>query len=140
MNPASVDFIYFAVIVAVYTVLLMAVLLALVFKGKAMLDGAIGWARRTFTAAGDGCIDCNRWSLPVACISCGRTRLLTATKTIATSGATAASIAHARAMRDTERRRFGIGPDGHAVSVEERRRRDALAALDELDPRWEATH
>jgi hypothetical protein len=100
---------------------------------RALIASVTGWFRRTFTSAGDSCIDCARWSLPVACLSCGRTRILTATKTIATNGQTAASIAHARATRDAERRRFGFGTDGRAVSIEERRRRDALTAFDEMD-------
>lgn len=81
------------------------------------------WRRRTFTTAGDECVDCRRWQLPVACLSCGRTRVLTATQTIPTDGRAAAAIATARARREADRR-VGAG--------EEQRRRAAIA-FDEID-------
>jgi hypothetical protein len=124
----------FMVIVSAWSIALMAIFLVMVTKGPRMIDALIAWGRRTFTAAGDGCIDCNRWTLPVACLSCGRTRILTATTTIATDGQTAASIANARAVRDRDRQQHGIGADGHRVlSPEERRRREALVAFGDID-------
>lgn len=83
MNPAN--FGYYAAIVAIYTVVVGAALLALCEYGKAGCEAAIAWARRTFTSAGDhACIDCARTQMVVYCSSCNRTRLLTPTSTLPT--------------------------------------------------------
>lgn len=137
MSPDAITLWSYALIVALIVLVLVNAFIfgpAAIALWTPIVRSVIAWGRHAFTAAGDGCIDCNRWSLPVACLSCGRTRVMTATKTIATDGQTAASIAQARAVTHAERRREGIGPDGrHVISFEERRRRAAMTAFEEID-------
>lgn len=105
----------FIVAVWLSTASLLTLGFVLLTKGPQLLDAAIAWCRQTFTRAGDGCVDCNRFAMTVECQTCGTVRQFAA-----------AGVTTTRARRRTD---VPSAPADVVNIAAERRRLDALAMV-----------